>query len=133
MRLWDGLLRSSAKLLPLVIAAMVLLTARAGSAAVPMCSDDGRTVAAPPIQMPTKDRVLKDDAPCPEVVRLLLDAPAHDSHKPRPTSERVDDAPRGVLVHVPSLPAPSGVRVPVDSDLPIAARGVATTIDRPPR
>lgn len=133
MRLWAGLLRRSAKLLPMVIAAMVLLAARSASAAVPMCSEDGRSVAAPPIAMPVKDRVLKYDAPCPEVVRLLLDAPMHDSHKPRPAAERVDDASRGVLVRVPSLVAPSGVRVPIDFDRPIAARGVTTSIDRPPR
>lgn len=133
MRLWAGLLRSSAKLLPMVIAAMVLLAARSASAAVPMCSEDGRTVAAPPIAMPVKDRVLKYDAPCPEFVRLLLDAPAQDSQKPRPVSERVDDAPRGVFVRPASLAAPSGVRVPVDFDRPVALRGVTASIDRPPR
>jgi hypothetical protein len=133
MTLWAALLRSSQRLLPIVIAAVVLLGARTASAAVPMCSDDGRTVAAPPIGMPVNDRVLKYDAPCPELVRLLLDAPLHDSHKPRPVAERVDDAPRGVLVRVPSLVAPAGVRVLVDFDRPIAVRGVTASIDRPPR
>lgn len=133
MRLWATLLRSSERLLPIVIAAMVLLGARTASAAVPMCSEDGRTVAAPPSAMPVKGHELKYVAPCPELVRLLLDAPLHDSHKPRPATERVDDAPRGVPGRLPSLVAPSGTRVPVDFDRPIAARGVMTSIDRPPR
>jgi hypothetical protein len=117
----------------MVIAAMVLLAARSASAAVPMCSEDGRTVAAPPIAMPVKDRVLKYDAPCPELVRLFLHAPAQDSQKPRPVSERVDDAPRGVFVRPASLAAPSGVRIPVDFERVVALRGVTASIDRPPR
>lgn len=133
MRLWARLLRGSVKLLPIVIAAMVLLAPRSASAAVPMCSDDGRSVDAPPIMMPSKDRVLKYDAPCPEAVRLLLDAPAPDNQRPRPVTERVDDAPRGVLVRVPSLPPPSSARVAIDFEHPIAAQGVTSSIDRPPR
>lgn len=133
MRLWVGLLQRSAKLLPVVIATMVLLAARTASAAVPMCSEDGRTVAAPPILMPSKDRVLKHDAACPEVLRLLLDAPVRENHKPRPATERVDDAPRGVPARVIDLPAPSSLRVPLDFDPPNAARDVKTSIDRPPR
>lgn len=133
MRLWVELLRGSAKLLPIVIAAMVLLGARTASAAVPMCSEDGRSLAAPPILMPSKDRVLKHDAPCLEVLRLLLDAPSPDQHKPRPVAERVDDAPRGVLARVLFMPPPCGIRVPLDFARPLAARDVKTGIDRPPR
>lgn len=133
MRHWVELLRGSAKLLPIVIAAMVLLGARTASAAVPMCSEDGRSLAAPPILMPSKDRVLKHDAPCAEVLRLLLDAPVRDDQKPRPVTERVDDTPRGVLARVLSLPPPSGMRVSLDADRPIAARDAKTSIDRPPR
>jgi hypothetical protein len=111
---------------------MVLFGARSAAAAVPLCAEDGRSLIAPPILMPSKDHVLEHHAACPELVRLLLDAPERDHH-PRPPVERMDDAPRGVLLRLPALPRPSGIRVAFDFDRPIDARGVRTSIDRPPR
>jgi hypothetical protein len=132
MSLWAKLLRRSFRLLPAAIVAMVLFGARSAAAAVPMCADDGRSLIAPPILMPSKDHVLEHHAPCAELVRLLLDAPERDNH-PRPPVERVDDAPRGVLMRLPALPPPSAIRVAFDFDRPIDARGVRTSIERPPR
>jgi hypothetical protein len=132
MSLWAKLLRQSLRLLPAAIVAMVLFGARSAAAAVPMCAEDGRSLIAPPILMPSKGHVLEHDAPCPELVRLLLDAPERDNH-PQPPVERVEDAPRGVLVQPPALPRPRGIRVAFAFDRPVVARGVRSGIDRPPR
>src|SRR5262245_17052612 len=64
--------RALFRLLQATLVALVLLTVGSHArAAVPMCSEDGRSVAAPPIMRPGQVRVLESQGDC-ERLRALL-------------------------------------------------------------
>src|SRR6185436_15880333 len=84
-------LRTAFRLLMVVLAtAVVLFTAPAARASVPMCGENAQTVAAPPIVMPSKGQVL-DRVPCPDNDVFQFGSAPSDS--PRPSSMLIDDSP----------------------------------------
>jgi len=54
-----------------LVALALFAVGRGAQAAVPMCSEDGRTIAAPPIMRPNTGRVLESRGDC-ERLRALL-------------------------------------------------------------
>lgn len=61
------------RVLPLIFAFATLLGfSRSAHAAVPMCSSDGRSIAAPPIMVPGRHLVLEAPRPCAPTGGTLL-------------------------------------------------------------
>jgi hypothetical protein len=92
-------------LLPaLLVLVFGVLAAPSARAAVPMCSDDGRSIVAPPIMAPNRGRVLEAPRPCPKPESVLVRAnPPDPGGQPTPPS----DAPiRAVPVTASDLPRP---------------------------
>ena len=70
---------------PLVVLAFALATlvSTQARAAVPMCGNDGSSVAAPPIVMPWRMIALDAPAPCPHADPfLVLSLPEHQPRSP---------------------------------------------------
>lgn len=121
------------RVLPLIFAFATLLAfSRTAHAAVPMCSSDGRSVAAPPIMVPGRGLVLDTPRSCPRpsgtpLMRALPHDPGGQPTVPLESPLRV------VPVFASALPRPYAGRTPIE----IAARplGSPTTDDiyRPPR
>ena len=118
-------------LLFIAVAVATLVSAPA-RAAVPMCSNDGRSVIAPPIVFPWRVQTLDAPAPCPQpdnaVSRSL---PGQEQHAPSNPTAPV--APRAVPVRHGELAAP--LRVRSLQATPAAPRGLelVDTLYRPPR
>jgi hypothetical protein len=114
----------------LVALALLVVGGRA-NAAVPMCSEDGRTVAAPPIMRPGKVRVLESQGDC-ERLRLLLTRSNQGNHQGG-ALELGDTPPRAVPQMTVMPSAPRLARVAVESH-PLAVRtATADDVFRPPR
>lgn len=115
----------------LVMLATVLLAAEAG-AAVPMCSEDGRTIAAPPTGTAVRGLVLEAPPPCPNKASPL----ATRSLPAEPGAPIATPAPsplRALPVWFAGVPRASSVRLPVGADAPALPTGFLRTIERPPR
>jgi hypothetical protein len=114
----------------LVALALLVVGARA-NAAVPMCSEDGRTIAAPPIMRPGKARVLESQGDC-ERLRLLLTRSNQGNHSGG--ALEIGDAPLRAVPQIAVVPsAPRLARVAVESQ-PLAVRtATADDVFRPPR
>ncbi len=96
-----------------------------------MCGENAQSIAAPPILMPSKDRVL-DKVPCPETDSSQWGRAPADS--PRAPALMLDDGPLRAFPPSFSLPRPARVRrIVLDTDLLAAAAGIVSSIDRPPR
>jgi hypothetical protein len=124
--------RTVFRLLMVALAAtVVLLTAPAARAAVPMCGENAQTVADPPIVMPSKGQVL-DRVPCPDSdVFQFGRAPADG---PRPASVLAFDTPlraRPSSFSVP--PAPRTERLSIALYSLAAQSGIPSSIFKPPR
>jgi hypothetical protein len=101
--------RPSARAVRLLLATFVALATFAfglpASAAVPMCSEDGRSIAAPPIMRPKSGLVLESRGDC-ERLRALLTQSNHGENG-RGTLVQASDAPlRAVPTYgvVPTTP-----------------------------
>jgi hypothetical protein len=114
----------------LLVLATVLVSAEAG-AAVPMCSEDGRTVAAPPIGWAGRGLVLEAPPPCPKAsplaTRSLPSEPGAPLATPLPSPLRA------VPVAFTGVATPASVRLAVTTETPALPAGAGRTIDRPPR
>jgi hypothetical protein len=109
----------------------VLATSNAEAAVVPMCSEDGRSIVAPPITVPSRGLVLEAPRPCPQPDSLLVGSlPRDPGGQPTPPSE-------GPLRVVPlgpvDLPLPYvGRRSSSDASMSTGLELIGS-IDRPPR
>ena len=79
----------------LVVVAVATLVSAPAKAAVPMCSDDGRSVVAPPILLPWRMQTLDAPPPCPQPDNASARSlPGHEQHGP--SSPPTPAAPRAV-------------------------------------
>jgi hypothetical protein len=114
----------------LLVLAAVLVTAQA-HAAVPMCSEDGRTIAAPPTGTAVPGLVLEASAPCEKVSPLASRSlPAEPG---APTATPVPSPIRAVPVSFVGVARAASERLSVAADTPVLPAGAGRTIDRPPR
>ena len=114
----------------LVVLAAVLLGADA-HAAVPMCSEDGRTIAAPPTGTAVRGLVLEATAPCTKASPL-----ASRSLPVEPNAPVATPAPsplRAVPVSFIGVARAASERLAVTLDAPVLRTGIGRTIERPPR
>jgi hypothetical protein len=123
-----------ARRLALVLLALALgaLVSAPANAAVPMCSEDGQTIAAPPSILPWRMLELQAPVPCPEVDEgLLMSTP---EQQPRSPSSPTAPAPlRAVPVRGGELPEPSSTREPIFSLDQPKGDELVSTVYRPPR
>jgi hypothetical protein len=114
----------------LLVLAAVLAGAEA-HAAVPMCSEDGRTIAAPPTGTAVRGLVLEATAPCPKPSPL-----ASRSLPAEPSAPVAITAPgplRAVPVSFGGVARAASERLAITTETPVLPAGTARTIDRPPR
>lgn len=125
--------RSLVRLLHAALVALSLLVAGSNArAAAPMCSEDGRTVAAPPIMRPSSGRVLESRGDC-ERLRALLTGSNHGSDG-RGGPLQASDAPlRAVPARAVVPTAPRLARLGVTSDPGTPRPAAADDVFRPPR
>jgi hypothetical protein len=120
------------RLLPMLLVLLVaLLSSSRAEAAVPMCSEDGRSIVAPPIMFPNRGLVLEAPRPCPEpVTALIRSVPSDPGGQPTPPS----DGPMRALPVTPAdLPLPCAASRPsYDSTLSTGFE-LSGSIERPPR
>ena len=119
---------------PLLVLAFALATlvSTQARAAVPMCSNDGRSVIAPPIVMPWRMLTLDAPKPCPQADSLLVQfLPEQQRRAP---SEPPAPAPlRAVPLRTSELAAPARTRRPsVSPEIP-TSRELGCSLYRPPR
>jgi hypothetical protein len=127
--------RKRAKTLRVLFATLVAMALFAigapASAAVPMCSEDGRTVAAPPIMRPSSGRVLESKGDC-DRLRALLTRTHQGDH--RNGSIEAGDAPLRAVPARVALPAvPRVARLSVTVDIGRALPATDDDLFRPPR
>ncbi|HEY3499974.1 MAG TPA: hypothetical protein VGK73_35035 [Polyangiaceae bacterium] len=115
----------------LVIAVVTLLATGTARAAVPMCSGDGRTIAAPPIMAPNRGLVLEAPRPCPKQETVLVGSmPSDPGGQPAPPSSGPI---RAVPVTPADLPLPCVGRAARDSASISKGLELISSIERPPR
>ncbi|HEX6272715.1 MAG TPA: hypothetical protein VFZ53_06745 [Polyangiaceae bacterium] len=128
--------RFSARAFRLLLATVVALGALTfGSrahAAVPMCSEDGRSIAAPPIMRPSSDRVLESRGDC-ERLRTLLTRSNPGDHQ-RGGAIEAGDAPLRAVPARAIVPAsPCSGRLRLADELGGARPARTLGVFRPPR
>ncbi len=118
--------------LALLALAVVALVSTPASAAVPMCSEDGQTIAAPPSILPWRMHELQAPIPCPQAdAGLVMSTP---EHQPRGPSSPPTPAPlRAVPVRGGELPEPPSTREPIFSLDQPKGDELVSTVYRPPR
>jgi hypothetical protein len=118
-------------LIALIVLLLATLVGAPARAAVPMCSEDGRTVAAPPIILPWRGLTLDAPVPCPQPDNLLLVKSLPDQRAP---SSAPTPAPlRAVPVRPLDIPAAPALREPlITADHPTSLE-LVNTVYRPPR
>jgi hypothetical protein len=127
--------RKNARAIRLLHATLVALALFAfgsqANAAVPMCSDDGRTIAAPPIMRPSSGRVLESRGDCERLRALLTRSNPGDQQR---GSLQAGDAPlRAVPARAVVPAAPRVVRLVIASELGRARPATTLDVFRPPR
>jgi hypothetical protein len=126
------LARASMRLLHAMLVVLATLTVGTGArAAVPLCSDDGRSMVAPPIVKPGSGRAIESAEDC-ERLRALLGHSKPGDNQRNPVE--FGDAPlRAVPVRV-ELPAPPHLaRLDVETDALRARPALLDSLFRPPR
>jgi hypothetical protein len=119
--------------LTLVVLAVALVSSAPARAAVPMCSEDGRSVVAPPIILPWRVLTLDAPKPCPPSDMLVLFGSVPTEQQRGPSSPPTPEPLRAVPVRACDLPAPPAAREPLISlDRP-ASFELVTGVYRPPR
>lgn len=102
------------------------------SAAVPMCSEDGRTIAAPPIMRANPGRMLESRGDCERLRELLTNSNPGNHHGGSPLEAA--DAPLRAVPPRASVPAaPCLARLDVTTDDARARPGAVLDVFRPPR
>jgi hypothetical protein len=117
-----------------VLAALVvsLLVPTRAHAAVPMCSSDGRTVAAPPIILPWRQLTLEAPKPCQQADNPLFRAMPEQQQK-APSSAPTFAPMRAMPTRVFALAHPSGIRERIGAASSPPSFVLVAAIDRPPR
>jgi hypothetical protein len=121
------------RVLPLIFAFATLFGfSRSADAAVPMCSSDGRSIAAPPIMVPGRNLVLEAPRPCPPppgslLVRALPNDPGGQPTVPLESPLRV------VPVFASAPPRPHAGRTLIEYTARPAGSPATDGIYRPPR
>jgi hypothetical protein len=128
--------RFSARAVRLLIATFVAVATFAfgapASAAVPMCSHDGRSIAAPPIMRPKSGLVLESRGDC-ERLRALLTQSNHGEDG-RGSPLQASDAPlRAVPAHGAIPTTPRLERLDVTDDAGEVRAAIVIDLFRPPR
>ncbi len=108
-----------------------LLATSPASAAVPMCSSDGRSVAAPPMILPWRQLSLEAPKPCPQPDNLLLRS--MPEQQKGPSSAPAPALLRAMPVRAMDLPLPASVRQQIDSAVAPRSVSLIDGIYRPPR
>jgi len=125
-----GLFRHGVLVLAAVLVSL-LVPARA-HAAVPMCSNDGRSVAAPPIILPWRKLTLEAAKPCQPTDNPLLRA-MPDQQQRTPSSAPTVAPIRAMPTRAFALAHPSGIRAHVVPGSSPPTFVLVASIDRPPR
>jgi hypothetical protein len=115
----------------LVLVFGILASAPAQAAVVPMCSDDGRSIIAPPIMVPVRGLVLEAPRPCPEPESTLMRSMPRDPNG-QPTTPSESPL-RAMPISSPDLPAPCAVGRSRDDAAGSPGLELAGSIERPPR
>lgn len=128
--------RLSARAVRLLLATFVALATFAvgapANAAVPMCSHDGRSVAAPPIMRPKSGLVLESRGDC-ERLRSLLTQSRHGEDG-RGSPLQASDAPlRAVPTNATVPTTPLLERLDVTDDAGSTRSAIVLDLFRPPR
>jgi hypothetical protein len=97
-----------------------------------MCSEDGRSIAAPPIMRPNSDRVLESRGDC-ERLRALLTRSNRGDHQ-RGGAVEAGDAPlRAVPARTMVPESPCSARITLADELGEARPARTLGVFRPPR
>jgi hypothetical protein len=123
--------RGLSRLLSMLLVLAAVLVAADARAAVPMCSEDGRTIAAPPIGWVGRGLVLEAPPPCPKTSPLATRS--LPSEPGAPLATHVPSPLRAVPVAFTGVATPASERLAVTTETPALSAGAARTIDRPPR
>lgn len=116
----------------LVAVALATLVSAPARAAVPMCSNDGRSVVAPPIVFPWRMQTLEAPASCPQTDNTFFRSLPGEQNR-APSSAPTPEAPRAVPIRTGELASPLRARALA---LPLVVpRGfdLIATLYRPPR
>jgi hypothetical protein len=118
----------------LVLAALVvsLLVPTRAHAAVPMCSNDGRSVAAPPIILPWRQLTLEAPKPCQQSENPLLRAMPEQQQR-TPTSAPTFAPIRAMPTRAFALAHPSRIRARIVAASSPPSVVLIASIYRPPR
>jgi hypothetical protein len=118
--------------LALLALTLVTLSSTKASAAVPMCSEDGQTIAAPPSILPWRMLELQAPVRCPPVDDGLVLSTAEQ--QPRAPSSAPTPTPlKAVPVRGGELPEPPSTRRPMFSLDQPQGDELVSTVYRPPR
>jgi hypothetical protein len=126
------LAKASMRLLHAMLVVLATLTVGTGArAAVPLCSDDGRSMVAPSIVKPSSGRAIESAEDC-ERLRALLGHSKPGDNQRNPIE--LGDAPlRAVPVRVELPAAPHLERLDVETDRRRARPALIDGLFRPPR
>ena len=116
----------------LVALVVVMLLPAGARASVPMCSTDGRTVAAPPIILPWRQLTLEAPTPCQQSENVLLRA-MPDQQQRSPSSAPTPAPLRAMPVRALDVAPQSGVRALVAREPRPPFILLVDCIYRPPR
>jgi hypothetical protein len=115
--------KATVRLLHAILVALALFTVGSGArAAVPLCSEDGRTMPAPPIVKPSSGRAIESAGDC-----------EHPGDNQRTPLELADTPPRAVPVRGVLPAAPRLARLDVETDVRRALPAAIDGVFRPPR
>ena len=126
----SGMFRRGVVALATLLALMLLPTA--ARAAVPMCSEDGRTVAAPPIILPWRQIPLDAPKQCQQPENPLLRA-MPDRQQNAPSSQPSPAPLRAMPARLVDVAPPASVREPIDTASCPPSFHLVACIYRPPR
>ena len=101
-------------------------------AAVPMCSSDGRTVAAPPMILPWRELKLEAGTPCQQPENPLLRV-MPEQQRQAPSSAPVPAPLRAMPARAIDVPPPSSMRLSIEAWPAPPSFYLANTVYRPPR
>jgi len=130
-----GARAAGSRRLLLGLAVLVVATLFGGSAqaAVPMCSNDGRSVEAPPMVLPWRKLTLEAPPPCTATDNPLL-LRSMPERQERAPSTPVAPAPlRAMPARATSLSPPPSALVRIGTEALPSTIALVRTIDRPPR
>jgi hypothetical protein len=125
-----GLFRHGVLLLAALL--VTLLVPTRAHAAVPMCSSDGRTVAAPPIILPWRQLTLEAAKPCQQPDNPLLRAMPEQQQK-TPSSAPAFAPIRAMPARAFALAHPAGIRESIVAAESPPSFVLIASIYRPPR